>query len=102
MLIRTAQLTNKEVSSRIGCSSSYLSRILSGERVPTWALTRKFAQTCGADPEVPRTSGNPRSSARRTASPPSRRTSPLCPPPTGSAPPCTPSTCTPADSPPAT
>ncbi|MER7496458.1 helix-turn-helix transcriptional regulator [Streptomyces pharetrae] len=52
MLIRTAQLTNKEVSSRIGCSASYLSRILSGERVPTWELTRKFAQACGADPEV--------------------------------------------------
>jgi transcriptional regulator with XRE-family HTH domain len=55
MLIRTAQLTNKEVSSRIGCSASYLSRIISGERVPTWALTRKFALTCGADPEVLRT-----------------------------------------------
>jgi transcriptional regulator with XRE-family HTH domain len=55
MLIRTAQLTNKEVSSRIGCSASYLSRSISGERVPTWALTRKFAQTCGADPEVLRT-----------------------------------------------
>jgi transcriptional regulator with XRE-family HTH domain len=55
MLIRTAQLTNKDVSSRIGCSASYLSRILSGERVPTWELTRKFAQVCGADPEVLRT-----------------------------------------------
>ncbi|MGV9351247.1 helix-turn-helix domain-containing protein [Streptomyces spiralis] len=55
MLIRTAQLTNKEVSSRIGCSPSYLSRILSGERVPTWNLTRRFAQACGADPEVLRT-----------------------------------------------
>jgi transcriptional regulator with XRE-family HTH domain len=55
MLIRTAQLTNKDVSSRIGCSASYLSRILSGERVPTWELTRKFAHTCGADPEVLRT-----------------------------------------------
>ncbi|MEU3901792.1 helix-turn-helix transcriptional regulator [Streptomyces sp. NPDC045251] len=52
MLIRTAQLTNKEVSSRIGCSASYLSRMLSGERVPTWELTRKFAHACGADPEV--------------------------------------------------
>ncbi|MFC8412650.1 helix-turn-helix domain-containing protein [Streptomyces coelicoflavus] len=52
MLIRTAQVTNKDVSSRIGCSASYLSRILSGERVPTWELTRKFAQACGADPEV--------------------------------------------------
>ncbi|MEV5085947.1 helix-turn-helix transcriptional regulator [Streptomyces sp. NPDC056159] len=55
MLIRTAQLTNKEVSSRIGCSPSFLSRILSGERVPTWNMTRKFAQACGADPEVLRT-----------------------------------------------
>ncbi|MGW0771784.1 helix-turn-helix domain-containing protein [Streptomyces sp. NPDC002676] len=55
MLIRTAQLTNKEVSSKIGCSPSYLSRILTGERVPTWDLTRKFALACGADPEVLRT-----------------------------------------------
>lgn len=55
MLIRTAQLTNKEVSGRIGCSPSYLSRILSGERVPTWNLTRKFARACGADPDVLRT-----------------------------------------------
>ncbi|MFF5257052.1 helix-turn-helix domain-containing protein [Streptomyces leeuwenhoekii] len=55
MLVRTAQLSNKEVSSRIGCSASYLSRVLSGERVPTWDLTRKFAQACGADPDVLRT-----------------------------------------------
>ncbi|MFG2351826.1 helix-turn-helix domain-containing protein [Streptomyces phaeochromogenes] len=52
MLIRTAQLSNKEVSTRIGCSPSFLSRILTGERVPTWELTQKFAQACGADPEV--------------------------------------------------
>ncbi|MFF9025744.1 helix-turn-helix domain-containing protein [Streptomyces eurythermus] len=55
MLIRTAQLTNKEVSQRIGCSPSYLSRIVTGERVPTWDLTRRFARACGADPEVLRT-----------------------------------------------
>ncbi|MER6562115.1 helix-turn-helix transcriptional regulator [Streptomyces sp. NPDC001027] len=55
MLIRTSQLTNKEVSTKIGCSASYLSRILTGERVPTWDLTRKFAQACGADPTVLRT-----------------------------------------------
>lgn len=54
-LIRTAQLTNKEVSSRIGCSASYLSRILSGERQLTWKLIRKFTQIGGADPEAPRT-----------------------------------------------
>lgn len=55
MLVRTAQLSNKEVSRRIGCSASYLSRILSGERLPTWELTHKFAQACGADPDVLRT-----------------------------------------------
>lgn len=55
MLIRTAQLTNKDVAARIGCSPSFMSRILSGERVPTWTLTRKFAQACGADPAVLRT-----------------------------------------------
>ncbi|MEU0060457.1 helix-turn-helix transcriptional regulator [Streptomyces sp. NPDC006334] len=55
MLIRTAQLTNKEVSKKIGCSPSFLSRILTGERVPTWDLTGKFAQACGADPTVLRT-----------------------------------------------
>ncbi|MEU9237104.1 helix-turn-helix domain-containing protein [Streptomyces subrutilus] len=52
MLLRSAQLTNKEASTRIGCSASYLSRILSGERVPTWPLTQKFARVCGADPDV--------------------------------------------------
>ncbi|RRR83166.1 XRE family transcriptional regulator, partial [Streptomyces sp. RP5T] len=39
----------------MGCSPSFMSRILSGERVPTWTLTRKFAQACGADPAVLRT-----------------------------------------------
>ncbi|MFI9297550.1 helix-turn-helix domain-containing protein [Streptomyces gardneri] len=52
MLIRTSQLSIKEVSEKIGCSASYLSRLLSGERVPTWDLTRKFARVCGADPDV--------------------------------------------------
>ncbi|MGW2672357.1 helix-turn-helix domain-containing protein [Streptomyces sp. NPDC001272] len=52
MLLRSAQLTNKDVSARIGCSASYLSRILNGERVPTWPLTQKFARACGADPDV--------------------------------------------------
>ncbi|MFD8025740.1 helix-turn-helix domain-containing protein [Streptomyces lavendulae] len=52
MLVRSARLTNKDVSAKIGCSPSYLSRILSGERVPTWRLTQKFARACGADPDV--------------------------------------------------
>lgn len=52
MLLRSAQLTNKDVSARIGCSASYLSRILNGERLPTWPLTQRFARVCGADPDV--------------------------------------------------
>ncbi|MFH8894507.1 helix-turn-helix domain-containing protein [Streptomyces sp. NPDC017949] len=55
MLVRTSQQTNKDVSAKMGISPSYLSRILSGERVPTWPLTKKFARACGADPDVLRT-----------------------------------------------
>ncbi|MEU0250458.1 helix-turn-helix transcriptional regulator [Streptomyces sp. NPDC006235] len=83
MLIRTAQLTNKEVSSRIGCSPSYLSRILSGERVPTWELTRKFAHACGADPESCVPCESRRSSARKFANRPPTPTPLPCPPPIG-------------------
>ncbi|MFD8024540.1 helix-turn-helix domain-containing protein [Streptomyces lavendulae] len=55
MLVRTSKQTNKEVSTKMGISASYLSRILSGERVPTWSLTQNFARACGADPDVLRT-----------------------------------------------
>ncbi|WP_327359973.1 helix-turn-helix domain-containing protein [Streptomyces sp. NBC_01296] len=55
MLVRTSKQTNTEVSAKIGCSPSFLSRILSGERLPTWAMTEKFAHACGADPGVLRT-----------------------------------------------
>jgi transcriptional regulator with XRE-family HTH domain len=52
MLVRTAKISNKDMSAQIGCSASYLSRILNGERVPTWELTRRIARVCGADPDV--------------------------------------------------
>ncbi|MEU9377740.1 helix-turn-helix transcriptional regulator [Streptomyces sp. NPDC048255] len=52
MLVRTSKQANKDISAKIGCSPSYLSRILSGERLPTWSLTEKFARACGADPAV--------------------------------------------------
>ncbi|MFD5932488.1 helix-turn-helix domain-containing protein [Streptomyces sp. NPDC060333] len=55
MLVRTSKQTNKEVSARMGISASYLSRLVSGERIPTWSLTQKFARACGADPDVLRT-----------------------------------------------
>lgn len=55
MLVRTSKQMNKEVSTKMGISASCLSRILSGERVPTWSLTQNFARACGADPDVLRT-----------------------------------------------
>ncbi|MCX4632768.1 helix-turn-helix transcriptional regulator [Streptomyces sp. NBC_01443] len=55
MLVRTSKQTNTEISAKIGCSPSFLSRILSGERLPTWPMTEKFAHACGADPSVLRT-----------------------------------------------
>ncbi|WP_425541303.1 helix-turn-helix domain-containing protein [Streptomyces rimosus] len=33
-------------------SSSYLSRIMSGERFPSWDATARLARACGADPAV--------------------------------------------------
>ncbi len=52
MLARASNLTSQTLSHRIGCSASYLSRMLNGERVPTWPLTERFAKACGADPVV--------------------------------------------------
>ncbi|WP_367140690.1 MULTISPECIES: helix-turn-helix domain-containing protein [Streptomyces] len=52
MLARNSQKTMKELSERTRCSASYLSRILNGERIPTWELTERFARACGADPAV--------------------------------------------------
>ncbi|MEU5189926.1 helix-turn-helix transcriptional regulator [Streptomyces klenkii] len=52
MLARTSQKPMKELSERTRCSASYLSRILNGERIPTWELTERFARACGADPAV--------------------------------------------------
>ncbi|MGW1767304.1 helix-turn-helix domain-containing protein [Streptomyces sp. NPDC002073] len=55
MLVRTSRQASKDVAEKIDISPSYLSRLLSGERFPTWELTRRFARACGADPEVLRT-----------------------------------------------
>ncbi|MFE7354693.1 helix-turn-helix domain-containing protein [Streptomyces sp. NPDC057543] len=55
MLARASQLPLKDLSSRTRCSASYLSRVLSGERTPTWTLTERFARACGADSSVLRT-----------------------------------------------
>ncbi|MFD0344905.1 helix-turn-helix domain-containing protein [Kitasatospora aburaviensis] len=42
----------QDIAKRCGYSAYYLSRLLSGERVPTWPLTEKFARACGADPAL--------------------------------------------------
>ncbi|MCQ8772087.1 helix-turn-helix domain-containing protein [Streptomyces telluris] len=52
MLARSSKMSLQQLSRTAGCSPSYLSRILSGERVPAWPLTERFALACQADPEV--------------------------------------------------
>ncbi|WKU42642.1 helix-turn-helix transcriptional regulator [Streptomyces sp. VNUA116] len=52
MLARNSGLSMKDLSQHTRCSASYLSRILSGERIPTWPLTERFARACGADAAV--------------------------------------------------
>ncbi|WP_272263913.1 helix-turn-helix domain-containing protein [Streptomyces xanthophaeus] len=79
MLVRTSKQANKDISARIGCSPSYLSRILSGERLPTWSLTERFAHACGADPAVLRTVWVTERCSDRTrdTGPPARSDSPV-------------------------
>ncbi|MFG3229574.1 helix-turn-helix domain-containing protein [Kitasatospora sp. NPDC048194] len=52
MLARSCDLPLQTIAKRTGCSPSYLSRLLSGERVPTWTMTERFAKACGADPLI--------------------------------------------------
>ncbi|MCC9312230.1 helix-turn-helix transcriptional regulator [Kitasatospora sp. RB6PN24] len=52
MLVRGTNRTQTDLAQRSGCSPSYLSRILSGHKVPTWHLTEALALACGADPTL--------------------------------------------------
>ncbi|MEW2577684.1 helix-turn-helix domain-containing protein [Streptomyces syringium] len=52
MLARASKMPLQQISIRAGCSASYLSRILSGERTPSWPLAERFALACQADPAV--------------------------------------------------
>ncbi|MEU6175822.1 helix-turn-helix transcriptional regulator [Streptantibioticus parmotrematis] len=52
MLVRATGLPNSTISARVGISASYLSRLLSGERMPNWKLAEKLARACGADPVI--------------------------------------------------
>ena len=40
----------RELAKDAGVSPSYVSRLLAGERVPSWGVTRSLAAACGADP----------------------------------------------------
>ncbi|MFF8431723.1 helix-turn-helix domain-containing protein [Streptomyces sp. NPDC016566] len=52
MLARASELPLNELARQARCSASYLSRMLSGHRVPSWQITERFARACGADPVV--------------------------------------------------
>ncbi|MEE4543967.1 helix-turn-helix transcriptional regulator [Streptomyces sp. V4-01] len=54
-LHRASQMPLRTLAARLGISASQASRILSGERFPSWWLTERFARACGADPQVLRT-----------------------------------------------
>ncbi len=50
-LHRLCERTHRDLAAEVGVDSSYISRILSGERLPSWRVTRGLSQACGADPE---------------------------------------------------
>ncbi|MEU6807715.1 helix-turn-helix transcriptional regulator [Streptomyces sp. NPDC046831] len=49
-LHRASDLTVREVAEHLSLSPSYVSRILSGERTPSWPVTCSLVQLCGGDP----------------------------------------------------
>ncbi|MFD5752476.1 helix-turn-helix domain-containing protein [Streptomyces sp. NPDC127033] len=50
-LHRISDLTIREVADSTGLSPSYVSRILSGERMPSWPVTASLARACGGEAE---------------------------------------------------
>ncbi|MFE0098919.1 helix-turn-helix domain-containing protein [Streptomyces sp. NPDC059009] len=53
-LQRTSGKTLTALGGEAGVSTSYISRILSGERVPSWPVTRTIVSSCGRDPAIVR------------------------------------------------
>ncbi|MEU5958751.1 helix-turn-helix domain-containing protein [Streptomyces sp. NPDC047525] len=51
-LQRVSGIPLRQLGLRVNCSASYLSRVLSGERFPTWRLTEKLGSALGADAQV--------------------------------------------------
>jgi len=48
-LRQAAALSQRELADRVCASPAVLSRVLSGNRLPTWTLTERIARACGAD-----------------------------------------------------
>ncbi|MGG2464617.1 helix-turn-helix domain-containing protein [Streptomyces sp. RGM 3693] len=53
-LQRASDKTLRVLADEARVSASYISRILSGERSPTWKVTRRMVHACGGDPEAVR------------------------------------------------
>ncbi|MFB7454956.1 helix-turn-helix domain-containing protein [Streptomyces sp. NPDC056194] len=51
-LQRESKKTFSALGDQAGVSRSYISRVLTGERTPSWKVTRAIAIACGADPDV--------------------------------------------------
>ncbi|MEV0604669.1 helix-turn-helix transcriptional regulator [Streptomyces sp. NPDC050315] len=51
-LQRASDHTLRTLGEETGLSASFLSRIMNGERFPTWRTTALIARACGADPQV--------------------------------------------------
>ncbi|MFI2241215.1 helix-turn-helix domain-containing protein [Streptomyces chrestomyceticus] len=51
-LQRASRLSLRSLGEATRLSSGYLSRIMSGERFPSWDATARLARACGADPAV--------------------------------------------------
>jgi len=50
-LHRQSGTTHKALGDRVGVDPSYISRVISGERIPSWEVTRKLAQALETGPE---------------------------------------------------
>ncbi|MET7540048.1 helix-turn-helix transcriptional regulator [Streptomyces sp. NPDC005507] len=51
-LQRTSPLTQKALAQQIGFTSSYVSRLLSGERTLSWRYVTKMTELCGHEPSL--------------------------------------------------
>ncbi|MBF9071895.1 helix-turn-helix domain-containing protein [Streptacidiphilus fuscans] len=48
-MARRSRMPQRTLAERVGCSPSFLSRVLNGDRLPSWSLTERLGQALGAD-----------------------------------------------------